>query len=81
MNFLTDIEYSLIILLAYILVRSSARSRFTGSKGRGTGIVIILLGIILIFLISFLIGIIVIFLGLALTLIPEKEDNKIKVEK
>ena len=79
-NIITTLEYSIIILLIYILIRSTARKEFGGDeKNIGTIIIIFGFGIFLYIYINTILGIIVIFGGLTLILIPEKGDkNKLK---
>ena len=70
-----EIEYSLILLLIYIIVRSTARSHFSEDKGKGAGLLIIFIGVIIFLFINDTIGIITILAGIALLLIPEKKTK------
>ena len=75
MSFTTYIEYALVLLLVYIIVRSSARSYFSDRSSRGTSLAIILIGIIIIIYVDATIGIITILAGLALAIIPERKSG------
>ena len=75
MNAVSYLEYALILLLIYILVRSSARNYFSDRSNRGTSLAIILIGIVILIYISSTIGIIAILAGIILAVIPEKKDG------
>ena len=75
MNAVSYLEYALILLLIYILVRSSARNYFSDRNNRGTSLAIILIGIVILIYISSTIGIIAILAGIILAVIPEKKDG------
>jgi hypothetical protein len=75
MTFVTDLEYSLLLLLLYIIIRSTARNYFADERGRGAGLLTIFMGTIIFLFVQRTIGIIIIVLGLALLLIPERNDS------
>lgn len=75
MNAVSYLEYALILLLIYILVRSSARNYFSDRSNRGTSLAIILIGIVILTYINGTIGVITILAGVVLAVIPEKKDG------
>ena len=76
MNILQDLEYSLIILLLYVILRSTIRDRFGGEETRkSTPAIIILIGAMILIFINRTIGILIIVLGVAPVLIPEKNKD------
>ena len=75
MNAVSYLEYALILLLIYILVRSSARNYFSDRSNRGTSLAIILIGIVILTYINDTIGVITILAGVVLAVIPEKKDG------
>ena len=76
MNILQDLEYSLIILLLYVILRSTIRDRFGGEEAKkSTPVIIILIGAMILIFINRTIGILIIVLGVALVLIPEKNKD------
>ena len=76
MNVMLDLEYSLILLFLYIIIRSTARNYFDNEKGRGTGLLMIFLGVIIFIFVSATIGIIAILGGVALMVIPDRKETK-----
>ena len=79
-NIMTTLEYSIIILLIYILIRSTARKEFGGEdKPYGIIIIVFALGIYIYIYINNIPGLLIIIGGITLIVIPDKTDkNKLK---
>jgi hypothetical protein len=73
------IEYSLLTLLIYVIIRSTIRDRFNSEENKkSTPLIIILIGGIIFIFVNQTIGIITIVMGIALLIIPEKKNELIK---
>ena len=77
MNIIGDLEISTLLIILYILFRGYARNRIQNDTGRGGAGAIIILGAVIFFALSQIIRLICIFAGLALILIPTKEEKEL----
>lgn len=80
MNFENEILLSIGVFLAYILVRSSIKQAKDGTSGIGTGILLIVVGLIIYIYLYKILGVLTILGGLVFFAIEggrEKEDEKI----
>ena len=79
-NIMLTLEYSIIILLIYTLIRSTARKEFGGEdKPYGIIIIVFALGIYIYIYINNIPGLLIIIAGITLIVIPDKKDkNKLK---
>ena len=76
MSFTQTLEISIILFISYVLIRSTGRHYFSEEHdSKGAGLLIIFLGIIIFIFINTTIGIILVLAGVALILIPQKQDK------
>ena len=75
MNITQDIELSILLIILYILIRGVSKNHFTSERGKGSAIVIIIVGFLIMIELNRIIGIITVLGGVAIMLIPPRETE------
>ncbi len=76
-NLIKDLEYSIILFLLYVIIRSATKNKFRGEDQKGTSLIIVVIGIAVILLVNTTIGIIMVIIGLTILIIPEKKKQEV----